>query len=191
MKLCNMKHEAVRLEPEESQPLPQHCREHRQDWDWLCGTQRERERGSHWDTEEVAVMRKGSLSTYGVALAGCTFWNSYQFEWNMLLLLLYVICQRDQNLSRLLPGERFPQTPRRGGSIATITSTYVYFLHSRPNGAKWLTDDLNRFLVVELFVPVEHAEEREGGQENQAYAEEHVSSERRKINALEKREGKD
>lgn len=43
MKLCNMKHEAVRLEPEESQPLPQPCREHGQDWDRLCGTQTERE----------------------------------------------------------------------------------------------------------------------------------------------------
>lgn len=48
-----------------------------------------------------------------------------------------------------------------------------------------LTDYFNGLLVVELFVPVEHPQEGERGEEHQTYSEEHVACETGKIDPLE------
>ena len=54
---------------------------------------------------------------------------------------------------------------------------------------KQLTNYLNGLLVVEFFVPVEHPEEGEGGEQNEAYSQEHVARETGKINPLWDKEG--
>lgn len=48
-----------------------------------------------------------------------------------------------------------------------------------------LTHDFNGLLVVEFLVPVEHPQEGEGGEEDQADAQEHVAGETGKVDALE------
>lgn len=47
-----------------------------------------------------------------------------------------------------------------------------------------LTNYFNRLLVVEFLVPVEHPQERKGGEEDKAYSKEHVTGETGKINPL-------
>lgn len=47
-----------------------------------------------------------------------------------------------------------------------------------------LTDYFDRLLVVELLVPVEHPQEREGGEEDEAYPKEHVTGETGKVDPL-------
>lgn len=48
-----------------------------------------------------------------------------------------------------------------------------------------LTNDFDGLLVVEFFVPVEHPQEGEGGEEDEADPEEHVAGETGKVDALE------
>lgn len=47
-----------------------------------------------------------------------------------------------------------------------------------------LTNYFNGFFVVKFFVPVEHPQEREGGQKNEANPEEHVARKAGKVNPL-------
>lgn len=58
------------------------------------------------------------------------------------------------------------------------------------NKAKWkkwrLTNDFDGFLVVELLVPVEHPQEGEGAEEDEADAQKHVAGETGKVDALER-----
>lgn len=48
-----------------------------------------------------------------------------------------------------------------------------------------LTNNFNRFLVVEFLVPVEHSQEGKGGEEDKADAQKHVAGETGKVDALE------
>lgn len=52
------------------------------------------------------------------------------------------------------------------------------------DGTFQLTDYLNGLFVVEFFIPVEHPQERKGGEEDEAYAQEHVAGETGKIDPL-------
>lgn len=47
-----------------------------------------------------------------------------------------------------------------------------------------LTNYFDGLLVVQFLVPVEHPQKREGGEENEANSEEHVTGETGKINPL-------
>jgi hypothetical protein len=52
-----------------------------------------------------------------------------------------------------------------------------------------LTNNLNGFLVIKLFVPVKESEERKGDQENEANPNEHVCCESSEVQALETEKG--
>lgn len=47
-----------------------------------------------------------------------------------------------------------------------------------------LTNDFNGFLVVEFLVPVEHPQDGEGGEEDEADAQKHVAGETGKVDTL-------
>lgn len=49
---------------------------------------------------------------------------------------------------------------------------------------EWLTNYFNGLFVVKFFVPVEHPEEREWGEQDEAYSKKHVACEAGKVYTL-------